>query len=118
MYVVYAPLLNHGLVSLQSGCVQRLPLPVVGPEVCGSLLAKGDLPPPLLEVISCKMRSPGDVVNRFALVLGDGAHGTRTDLSLPGKDRSAKAWGRGVGPWCWQVVRGESAVLFPAGGGC
>lgn len=75
MYVVYAPLLNHGLVSLQSGCVQRLPLPVVGPEVCGSLLAKGDLPPPLLEVMSCKMHSPGDVVNSLRWCWGMGPTG-------------------------------------------
>ena len=65
MCFVCALLLSLVLLLLQSICLQRLSLPVVGSvwspigmgvhfnKVCSGLLAKGDLPP--LEVRSCKV---------------------------------------------------------------
>ena len=59
--VACARLLNVGLFFLQSSCLQRFSLPIVGSKVCRSLLEKWDLPPPLLEPKCHKIPGSGDV---------------------------------------------------------
>ena len=61
MCVACTLLLSLGLFFLQSSCLQRFSLPIVGSKVCRSLLEKWDLPPPLLEPKCHKIPGSGDV---------------------------------------------------------